>query len=164
MLGACSTFAGTSFDPSLSCISRQRTRSRAVELVQPYRRTARTEDVKDVIRDLQNSPTATFLRSLSLHERIMLAALLRCVRRSGVEEIPWVEVQQQHHLYAGVFADSAPELRELEGVLDALLAARVVLSEPRGTRRIVLNLEHLEVERVLGEVGGQQWRSMLAAV
>ncbi|KAI0245980.1 P-loop containing nucleoside triphosphate hydrolase protein [Lactifluus subvellereus] len=137
---------------------------RAVELVQPCRRTARTEDVKDVIRDLQNSPTATFLRSLSLHERILLAALLRCVRRSGVEEIPWVEVQQQHHLYAGVFADSAAELCELEGVLDALLAARVVLSEPRGTRRIVLNLEHLEVERVLGEVGGQQWRSMLAAV
>jgi origin recognition complex subunit 1 len=71
-------------------------------------------------------------------------------------------VQHQHHLYTGIFADSTPERRELEGVLDALLAARVVLSEPRGTRRIALNLEQLEVERVLGEVGGQQWRSMLA--
>jgi len=62
-----------------------------------------------------------------------------------------------------VFADSAPLPRELEGVLDALLAARVVLAETRGARRVVLNLEQAEVERVLGEVGGQQWRNMLAA-
>ncbi|KAI0298057.1 P-loop containing nucleoside triphosphate hydrolase protein [Multifurca ochricompacta] len=136
---------------------------RTVELVQGDRRTARTDDVKDVIRDLQNSPTAAFLRSLSLHERIMLAALLKCVRRVGVEEIPWVDVQHQHHLFAGIFADSAPAPRELEGVLDALLAARVVLSEARGARRIVLNLEQAEVERVLGEVGGQPWRNVLAA-
>jgi origin recognition complex subunit 1 len=136
---------------------------RTVELVQPSRRVARTDDVKDVIRNLQNSPTTAFLRSLSLHERILLAALLKCVRRTGVCEIPWADVSHQHHLYSGVFADSAPLSRELEGVLDALLAARVVLAETRGTRRIVLNLEQAEVERVLGEVGGQQWRNMLAA-
>jgi origin recognition complex subunit 1 len=136
---------------------------RTVELVQPSRRVARTDDVKDVIRNLQNSPTTAFLRSLSLHERILLAALLRCVRRTGVCEIPWADVGHQHHLYAGVFADSAPLPRELEGVLDALLAARVLLAETRGARRIVLNLEQAEVERVLGEVGGQQWRNMLAA-
>ncbi|KAH9029301.1 P-loop containing nucleoside triphosphate hydrolase protein [Lactarius deliciosus] len=136
---------------------------RTVELVQPLGRAARTDDVKDVIRDLQNSPTAAFLRALALHERILLAALLKCVRRTGVDEIPWADVRHQHHLYAGVFADSAPAPRELEGVLDALLAARVVLSEARGARRIVLNLEPAEVERVLGEVGGQQWRNMLAA-
>jgi origin recognition complex subunit 1 len=136
---------------------------RTVELVQPLRRAARTDDVKDVIRDLQNSPTAAFLRALALHERILLAALLKCVSRTGVDEIPWADLRHQHHLYAGVFADSAPAPRELEGVLDALLAARVVLSEARGARRIVLNLESAEVERVLGEVGGQQWRNMLAA-
>jgi origin recognition complex subunit 1 len=44
-----------------------------------------------------------------------------------------------------------------------LLAARVVLAETRGARRVALNLEQAEVERVLGEVGGQQWRNMLAA-
>ena len=134
-----------------------------MELVQPSERVARTDDVKDVIRELQNSPTAAFLRALSLHERILLAALLKCVRRMGVSEIPWANVSHQHHLCAGVFADSAPLPRELEGVLDALLAARVVLSEVRGARRIVLNLEQAEVERILGEVGGQQWRNMLAA-
>jgi len=45
-----------------------------------------------------------------------------------------------------------PALRELEGVLGSLLAARIVLSEAHGARRIVLNLEQVEVERVLGEV------------
>ena len=44
--------------------------------------------------------------------------------------------------------------REFEGVLDALL---------RSARHVVLNLKQAEVERVLGEVGGQQWRNMLAA-
>ncbi|KAI9511943.1 P-loop containing nucleoside triphosphate hydrolase protein [Russula earlei] len=136
---------------------------RTVELVQPYRRVARTDDVKDVIRDLQNSPTTGFLRSLSLHERMLLAALLRCMRRGGVSEVPWADVSHQHHLYAGIFADSTLKRHELEGVLDALLAARVVISETRGARRLVLNLEQVEVERILGEVGGQQWRNMLAA-
>ena len=134
-----------------------------MELVQPSGRVARTDDVKDVIRELQNSPTAAILRALSLHERILLVALLKCVRRTGVSEIPWADVSRQHHLCAGVFADSAPLPRELEGVLDALLAARVLLSEVRGARRIVLNLEQAEVERILGEIGGQQWRNMLAA-
>jgi len=136
---------------------------RTVELVKQHRRVARTDDVKDVIRNLQNSPTSAFLRSLSLHERILLAALLRCVRRAGVSEIPWADVSHQHTLYSGVFADSVPVRRELEGVLDALLAARVVLAEARGARRVMLNLEQVEVERVLGEVGGQQWRNILAA-
>ena len=54
------------------------------------------------------------------------------MRRTGVGEIPWAGVSHQHTLYSGVFVDSVPVQRELEGVLDALLAARVVLSEARG--------------------------------
>jgi origin recognition complex subunit 1 len=65
---------------------------RAVELVHSKRRAARTEDVKEVIKVLQNSPTAAYLRDCSLHERIMLASLLRCIKREGVEEIKWGEV------------------------------------------------------------------------
>ena len=75
---------------------------RTVELVQQHRRVSRTDDVKDVIRNLQNSPTSAFLRSLSLHERILLAALLRCMRRAGVGEIPCADVSHQDTLYSGV--------------------------------------------------------------
>ena len=63
-----------------------------MESVQPQSRTARTDDVKRVIVDMQNSPTAAYLRDLSFHERLMLAALLRCIKREGVEEIKWGDV------------------------------------------------------------------------
>lgn len=65
---------------------------RAVELVQPHKKAARTDDVRNVIVQMQNSPTAAFLKDCSLHERIMLAALLKCVKRDGVEEIKWDDV------------------------------------------------------------------------
>lgn len=66
---------------------------RTVELVQARKRTARTEDVKAVIKEMQNSPTAAYLRELAFHERLMLAAVLRCVRKEGVEEIQWASVR-----------------------------------------------------------------------
>jgi len=63
-----------------------------VELVQPKRRQALVDDVRSVIKVMQNSPTAAYVRECSLHERIMLAALLKCIKRQGVEEIQWGEV------------------------------------------------------------------------
>lgn len=162
-----------------------------MELVQPLKRTARTEDVKEVIKVMQNSPTAAYLRDCSLHERLMLAALLKCMRKEGVEEIKWadvrvpvfyspsfsshmMQVQHQHYLYLGVLAgdgDSSrsPTSGELGCVLDSLLASRAVLIEEGfaalrksdGERRLILNLEQGEVERVLGEVGGQSWKNAL---
>jgi hypothetical protein len=41
---------------------------------------------------MQNSPTAAFLWDLSFHERLMLASLVSCAKREGVEEIKWSEV------------------------------------------------------------------------
>ena len=66
---------------------------RAVELVHPKRRAVKIPDVAEVIKLMQNSPTAAFLRGCSLHERLMLAALVKCVKREGVEEIKWGEVR-----------------------------------------------------------------------
>lgn len=63
-----------------------------MELVQPSSRTARTEDVKEVIKEMQNSPTAAYLRDLSFHERLMLAAMLKCIKKEGVDQIRWGDV------------------------------------------------------------------------
>ncbi|RPD69241.1 hypothetical protein L226DRAFT_278178 [Lentinus tigrinus ALCF2SS1-7] len=60
---------------------------RTIELVHSLQKLARTDDVKEVIKERQNSPTAAYLRELSLNERLMLAALIRCVRQEGIEEI-----------------------------------------------------------------------------
>ena len=64
-----------------------------------------------------------------------------------------------------------PTYGELTLVLDSLLASRAVVMEDGlsagrkkvGERRIVLNLEQVEVERVLGDVGGQRWKMALSS-
>lgn len=53
---------------------------------------ATTADVKEVIKVMQNSPTAAYIRDCSLHERIMLAAVLKCIKKEGVEEVKWGDV------------------------------------------------------------------------
>lgn len=171
---------------------------RTVEMVHPHRRTARTEDVKEVIKVLQNSPTSAYLRECSSHERMMLAALIKCVKREGVEEVKWgdvsvstsshplfkclmtgnkFQVQYQHRTYIPILSDPnthkadsfQPTAADLELVLDSLLASRAILIEeglvasrkdPK-ERKVVLNLEQMEVERVLGDVGGIRWKNAL---
>ena len=65
---------------------------RTVELVMPLKRAAKPGDVAEVMRVMQNSPTAAYLRDCSFHERLMLASLLKCVKKEGVEEIKWRDV------------------------------------------------------------------------
>ena len=62
-----------------------------------------------------------------------------------------------------------PSPDELLLVFDALLASHALIAEDgaavarkaEGERRVALNLEYAEVERVLGEVGGPRWRNAL---
>jgi origin recognition complex subunit 1 len=154
--------------------------------------------VKEVIKVMQNSPTAAYLRECSFHERMMLAAVIKCVKREGVEEVKWgdvrtcssflvlpffkaidqhhhaCQVQHQHRIYIPILGDTNQELRpssaELTQVLDSLLASRAMLTEDGGLatrkseseRRVVLNLEQAEVERILGDVGGMRWKNALS--
>lgn len=64
-----------------------------------------------------------------------------------------------------------PTPGELQLVLDSLVASRAMLVEdgvavarkPEGERKVLLNLEHSEVERVLSEVGGLRWKNVLSS-
>ena len=80
------------------------------------------------------------------------------------------QVQRQHLIYASSLTGDddptrKPTLAEIGGVLDSLIASRAMLVEggvaaqrkPAVERKVVLNLEPTEVERVLSEVGGQLW-------
>lgn len=127
---------------------------RTVELVQARRKTAGTSDVQDVIKVMQNSPTAAFLKECSLHERIMLAALAKCIKRDGVDEVKWGDVsadsiyklecyphivffskvRRQHLIYMAVFPSNdepsrKPNLGELDMVLDSLSTTRALFVE-----------------------------------
>lgn len=63
-----------------------------------------------------------------------------------------------------------PAPSELRVVLDSLVASHALLCEegatvarrPEDDRRVALNLEYSEVERVLREVGGAQWKNTLS--
>lgn len=66
---------------------------RAVELVRATRATVKAPHIREVVQLMQNSPTAAFLRDLSFHERLMLASLVNCAKREGVDEIKWSEVR-----------------------------------------------------------------------
>ena len=54
-------------------------------------------------------------------------------------------------------------------MLDSLLASHALIAEDgiavarkaEGERRVALNLEYAEVERVLGEVGGPRWCTII---
>jgi origin recognition complex subunit 1 len=58
---------------------------------------------------------------------------------------------------------------ELALVLESLAASRAILVEegilasrkPQGDRRVILNVEAGEVERVLSDLGGQNWKNAL---
>jgi origin recognition complex subunit 1 len=55
-------------------------------------------------------------------------------------------------------------------VLDSLVASRAVVLEDGpgvarkavGERRLLLNIEQGEVERVLGDIGGLRWKNVLS--
>ncbi|KAJ7592617.1 P-loop containing nucleoside triphosphate hydrolase protein, partial [Mycena floridula] len=146
---------------------------RVVELVKPNKRTAKIADVNEVIKLMQNSPTAAYLRDCSFHERMMLASLVKCTKREGVDEIKWEEVRHQHMIYLNALSnedDSSrkPTANEVAMVLHSLVSSRAVLMEegaavirkPEGERKLMLNLEINEVQRVLAEAG-KTWATLL---
>ncbi|OCB88170.1 P-loop containing nucleoside triphosphate hydrolase protein [Sanghuangporus baumii] len=149
---------------------------RAVELVRPLGKPAKIRDVQEVITRMQSSLTAAYLSDCSLHERIMLASLIKCSMRDGVPEVKWEDVQQQHLNITPTLAGDGDSTRkpspaELRCILDSLLASHAVLIEdasgaaaarrPEGERRLILNIEQIEVQRVLSEIGGQVWKNAL---
>jgi origin recognition complex subunit 1 len=85
------------------------------------------------------------------------------------------QVQHQHLIYMNVLTGvddptRMPTISELDMVLESLVASRAMLIEDglaasrkaEGDRKVVLNLEQGEVERVLSEVGGTRWKNALS--
>lgn len=85
------------------------------------------------------------------------------------------KVEHQHLTYINVLTSDEESRRkptpaELRMVLDSLVASRAVLLEDgpaivrkaEGDRRLLLNIEQGEVERVLADVGGPRWKNVLS--
>lgn len=83
------------------------------------------------------------------------------------------QLQRQHLLYCNILPQDEESTRkpsdaELKLVLTSLLSSRAVLVEegasvsrkPEGDRKVLLNLEPAEIQRVLSE-GGEAWKDAL---
>ena len=86
-----------------------------------------------------------------------------------------MQVQHQHLIYVDVLTGTddpkrKPTLEELDMVLESLAASRAMLVEdgatasrkPDGDRKVILNLDQGEVERVLSDHGGTRWKNALS--
>ena len=95
--------------------------------------------------------------------------------KNVTDNLHHAQVQHQHLIYMNVLTGAndplrKPTLGELDMVLESLAASRAMLIEDGvaasrkagGDRKVILNLEQGEVERVLSEVGGTRWKNALS--
>ncbi|KAG8857205.1 Origin recognition complex, subunit 1 [Tulasnella sp. 330] len=152
---------------------------RAVETVHdPAGKTSKIvkmPEITTVIKAMQNSPTAGYLKDCSFIERIILAALMKCVKREGVNEVKWGEITQQCLILFEQLRDDVtmtrPSCHQLRFVLINLVASKTVIVETGVAadrksvydRLVMMNMENGEVIRALSEVGGDRWENMLGA-
>lgn len=51
------------------------------------------KQISSVLAEMSRNPTAQFVRSCSLYEKVMLAAVVRGIRKTGVGELEWGRVR-----------------------------------------------------------------------
>lgn len=145
---------------------------RAIEVAQSTRKTATQKDVNEIIIGVQSSPAFALVRSCTFHQRVMLAAILKCIKKTGLEAVKWDEVQDQHLSYASVLSTSRGRdkvtANELLIVLNSLVSSRAIIIErdknvtkDMGARKLMLNVDTTDVERVLADEGGTRWSNLL---
>ncbi|KAG8963633.1 Origin recognition complex, subunit 1 [Tulasnella sp. 425] len=151
---------------------------RAVETVynpQGSSPVVRMKDMTEVIKAMQNSPNAAFVRECSFVERVVLAAIIKCVKREGVSEVKWGEVTKQCVVLFEQLRDdltlTKPTHERLRFVLQSLVASKAIILESGAAadrkdiseRLVMLNMETGEVVRALSDVGKSRWENVLGA-
>ncbi|CEL60878.1 Origin recognition complex subunit 1 OS=Schizosaccharomyces pombe (strain 972 / ATCC 24843) GN=orc1 PE=1 SV=1 [Rhizoctonia solani AG-1 IB] len=131
-------------------------------------RTVTIQDVVEVIKSMDKSSTADYIRDCSFHERLLLASMVSRMRRAGVDSVKWDDVITYHMSQSVMLGKHKPTRTELRAVLDSLVLSRAVIAEDssqvaEGDRLVALKLERDAVERVLcaDDLGGEKWKSIL---
>jgi origin recognition complex subunit 1 len=125
-------------------------------------------DMAAVLNAMGSSPVALFIKAASPQQKMMLAAMVRCVRREGVPEIAWRALRADHDALIRALAEDTEVLSDAELALvrASLLASHALTVSPdlyKGgdERRVALGMEIGEVGRVLMNEG-DAWRRALA--
>ncbi|KAL7422761.1 Origin recognition complex, subunit 1 [Cryptotrichosporon argae] len=154
---------------ALEAAARARTAAGASASANDARHPVTAREMVAVLNAMSSSPVSHFVRQCSEQQKVMLAALVRCVRREGVPEIPWRAVRTDHDALTRSLLDSADLLStsELALVLASLLATHALTSphadaaRAADDRRVALGMEIGETGRVLMALG-DEWRRALA--
>ncbi|KIO22790.1 hypothetical protein M407DRAFT_27735 [Tulasnella calospora MUT 4182] len=143
---------------------------RAVETVYNPQGTSpivKMKDMTEVIKAMHNSPNAAFVRECSFVERVVLAAIIKCVKREGVTKQRMVLFDQPREN----LALTKPRHERLRFVLQSLVASKAIILESGAAadrndifeRLAMLNMETGEVVRALSDVGKSRWENVLGA-
>ncbi|KAG8733717.1 Origin recognition complex, subunit 1 [Ceratobasidium sp. 423] len=131
-------------------------------------RTVTIQDVVEVIKSMDKSSTADYIRDCSFHERLLLASMISRMRRAGVDSVKWDDVTTYHMSQSVMLGKHKPTRTELRTMLDSLVLSRAVIAEDsgqvaEGDRLVALKLERDAVERILcaDDLGGERWKSIL---
>lgn len=127
-------------------------------------------EMSGVLRAMTSSPIALYIKQCSLHQKMMLAAMLRCIRREGVPEISWRSLRADHDNLIRSISDSNDILNhaELFLVFSSLVASHALTCSNEkyrhmDDRKVAMGLDSNEVGRVLmGE--GDRWNQVLAGM
>jgi origin recognition complex subunit 1 len=66
-------------------------------------RTVTIQDVVEVIKSMDKSSTADYIRDCSFHERLLLASMVSRMRRAGVDSVKWDDVSRIRHITTSTF-------------------------------------------------------------
>ncbi|ORY35566.1 P-loop containing nucleoside triphosphate hydrolase protein [Naematelia encephala] len=163
---AATKMAGTNGDARRVLDACRRAVEVALETTPPHPVTPK--EMMAVLNAMSSSPVALFVKQCSVQQKMMMAAVVRCVRREGIPEIPWKSVRTDHDNLTRSLLDTNDILStsELALVLSSLLATHALtcawdLHKILDDRKVALGMEIGEVGRVLmGE--GEAWRRALA--
>jgi Cdc6-like AAA superfamily ATPase len=99
--------------------------------------------INEAVREMFSSPAVTFVQQCSLHQKLFLVSVLKCVQRTGLADVEFGEVAQQHVQTCKWHHIEAPGTSDLMRVCESLGQTRALVVE--GGRldlgmRIALNI------------------------
>jgi origin recognition complex subunit 1 len=119
-----------------------------------------TNDVRDAVREMFNSPHMQFITTAARHERILLAALLYETRHNGTQFAQLEAVAETHAKMCRANDVSVPPFGVLLAIACRLSACRLLVCEA-GRRRAALRMEfscpQIEVGQALEEDKELPW-------
>ena len=66
------------------------------------------KEMMSILNQMSSSPVALFLKQCSDQQKMMMVAVVRCIRREGIPEIPWIAVSHSHTNYPTSSSPSVP--------------------------------------------------------